>query len=503
MQIEKVLSKNEVLGILLFLSLVYVFPIIRADYAYVDDNWRSLLLADDGWRTQGRVLLEWLNKFLAFNGSALNIFPLPLLIATCAMALAMTRLVFHYFPQPRLVACLVVFPLLGNPFFLGNISYQFDGPGMMLAVVAAIYAVTCEHKSALLRGVASALLVVVILSLYQPIISVFVGLCLVEYLWNIRNRKSAREILSRMVERVLQLLVGGALYYLTAYQMANNKRGDIVLFDQQWIEVARDKFLFSMDRVMELINSGNALLAVVLLLVASVGFAWLVKDIRALAGRRGEKMLVLGIGLCTIPVLVISVPGVMLFVAEPFLDARNFVSFSVILLLIFLLAHECLGRLWHGLRLLLIIPVLWMFSFCYAYGQVIIAKKELETAMATYVAHDLIATPELRDTNVIYYVGPRTNGNWLPRGHGAMISMPTLRYILSNANIVLHPQFLTRLGINNVVDGSREVFEAALLASGNPSPMLERKFYSFYVTKAGSFIVMKEITDSEAYVEQP
>lgn len=36
----------------------------------------------------------------------------------------------------------MLLPLWYNPFFLQNLSYQYDGPIMVLSVVAVIYAIT-------------------------------------------------------------------------------------------------------------------------------------------------------------------------------------------------------------------------------------------------------------------------------------------------------------------------------------------------------------------------
>ncbi|WP_260959265.1 glucosyltransferase domain-containing protein [Pseudomonas citri] len=500
---EKILGKREVLVFFICTSLVYIFPFVHADYAYVDDNWRSLLLADESWRTHGRLLLEGLTKFLAFNNATINIFPLPLLIATLAVALAMCRLTWWYFPQPGLAACLVVLPMLCNPFFLGNITYQYDGPGMMLALAAAISAVTLDIRNIYFRGLSSAMLVVVILSLYQLTITVFVGLIFVECVWGVRNKKAPLDVLWIFFQRVLQLAVGGVVYYLTIFQMAISRRMDSTFSDPQWLDGMSRKFVFSIDKVLELVTAGNLYFSVVLLLVAGVGYVWLMISVLQLNGRRREKALVFLVCLCVIPVLIVGIPGAMLLAAEPHLEARNYLGFSVVLFLLFLLNYEFLGRVWHGLRLLLIIPVLCMFSFCYAYGQVIVAKKEFEMALATFVAYDIVTTPELREANIFYLITRRGEGNWLPSGQGTMSYMPVLRYILSDSNKLLYPHFLTRLGINTVVDGERQVFEAALSASKTSQPLLDRKFYSIYVTEAGNYILMKNIVDYEGYIEQP
>ncbi|BBP57573.1 glucosyltransferase domain-containing protein [Pseudomonas sp. St316] len=321
---EKILSKGEVFGFFVLASLLYVFPFINADYAYIDDNWRALLWADEAWRNQGRVLAEGLTKFLAFNNASINIFPLPLLIATVVIAHAMCLLTFWFFSQPRWTTCLIALPMLCNPFFLGNISYQYDGPGMMLSVAAAIYALTCQVGGVYFRGALSALLLAVMLSLYQLTVTVFISLCFVECVWNVRNEKHARAVLLGLVQRGLQLAGGGLIYYLTAFQLFVVSRGGLIPVGQQWFEVISGRFLFSVDRVVELINPGNFYFSVLILLVAGIAFIRLGRNIFILEGGRTDRFLVLVAYLCVIPVLIIGVPGAILFLEEKNIFARYF-----------------------------------------------------------------------------------------------------------------------------------------------------------------------------------
>lgn len=499
---EPILTQKQVLFFFSVVSLIYVYPIIRADYAYVDDNWRALLLADSAWRDQGRILLEVLHKFLTFTGGTTNIFPLPLLIAVFAMALAMTRLTFWYFSRPDVFACLVFLPVLCNPFFLGNISYQYDGPGMMLAVVAVIYAVTCARDSALLRGLCAAILIAISLALYQLVVALFVGLCCIECLWGVRNKVEPRIILILLVERGLQLLGGGLIYFLTAYQLNINHRGSTIPFDSQWATVVLRKFMFAMESIYSLVNSWNVMLVALLLAVAGVGYGYWLKNIIALQGSTYGRLTVFFACISTLPILLLCVPGAMLLVVEANLDARNYIGFSALLVLLLLLNYDLLALVWVKLRFLLVMPILLMFSFCYAYGQVLIAKKELESAIAHYIGYDIVANEQLSAASIFYYVGPRTGGNWLPRGHAAMTYMPSLRYILSGSNTLLHPQFMPRIGINNVVEGRRALFDEAVAAGNRYSRVVDRKFYSIYLTGQGGFIVFKEILDAEDYTLQ-
>jgi hypothetical protein len=500
MRITKVLSKKEVLLFFTVASFVYVYPIVHADYAYVDDSWREILAIDDWWRIHGRVLAEVVTKLMAFNNATINIFPLPLLIATFAFACAMTRLTLWYFPRPEWTACLVVLPLLCNPFFLGNISFQYDGPGMMLAVVAAVSSITCHVRNSCLRGCVSAILIAVLLSIYQLVITVFIGLCCMECLWNVRNGKPAQEVLREIGLRGLQLFLGGGVYYFTAFKLTSDRRGSLAEFDSHWLGEVVRKFKFSMEKVFELINAGNGFFSILMVIVAGVGYVLVIKNVLALAGGRGEKILVLGACLCVPPVLIVCVPGPMLFVLDPNLEARNYLGFSVVLFFLLLMSREVLGRAGYRLRMLLVIPVLAMYSFSYGYGQVLIAKKELETAMAMFIAYDIIATKEFLNSPVLYYIEPPINGKWLPKAQGAINYMPALRYLLSSSSMVLRPNTLPQYGINNVVSEGRAAFDAATAEGKTYRRVVDRKFYSFYVTESGDFIVMKDLTGSEGYI---
>lgn len=494
---ERVLTRKEVLLLFSALSLLYIYPFIHADYAYIDDNWRALSQAEDAWRNQGRILLELLYRGLTFSSGMVNIFPLPLLISVLALAWAMCRLTFWLFQYPRVSSCLVVLPVLCNPYYLGNLTYQYDGPGMNLALVAVIGAITLRIEHVLWRGLAAAALIAVTLSLYQLTISLFIGLCVIEFIVGVRNQVRASELLGLIAQRVAQLVGGAVLYFLSAYQWAIDGRGEWTELDAAWRgEVAR-KFVFAMEHIGVLVTPGNSLVVALVLLLATCGFLQLMRLIPRLQGTTSAKVAITVVYVLSVPLLIVSVPGVMLFVMEKNLDARNFISFGAVLILLFYLSDHILGRLCQGARMLLVVPTLLMFTLCYAYGQVIVAKKELAFAMAGFIARDIVSHEALRNVSTFFYVAPQTGGNWLPRAWPATQAMPVLTYVLSGSNNVLHPHFLPRLGINNVIYGDPPLFKQRV--SVQQKPVVDSKFYSIYITGDTGFIVIKEITDAENY----
>jgi hypothetical protein len=117
---QRELSRKEIMIVFVVLSFAYIYPLVHADYAYVDDNWRALHQAQEAWKNQGRILLEVLHRVLTFTGGTTNIFPLPLLISVFALAIghdAVDPVVFYsplYFKLPGGVAHFM------QPLFLGQ-----------------------------------------------------------------------------------------------------------------------------------------------------------------------------------------------------------------------------------------------------------------------------------------------------------------------------------------------------------------------------------------------
>lgn len=494
---DRILTHKEVLRVFAALSLLYLYPIIHADYAYIDDNWRALSLAEDAWRHQGRILLELLYRGMTFSAGMVNIFPLPLLISALALAVAMTRLTFWLFQQPRLSSCLVVLPVLCNPFYLGNLTYQYDGPGMNLALVAVIYAITLRIERAFWRGLVAAALIAITLGLYQLIVGVFVGLCIVEYVVGVRNRVHAGELLGLLAQRIAQLIGGSVLYFLSAYQWVIHDRGVWIPLSAGWGEAVAGRFVTAMEQLTLLVTPGNSPVVLSVLLLGVVGFVQVMRYIPELPGSTRARVAIAGLYLLSVPALIIGVPGIMLFFVWPVLDARNFIGFSTVLMFVFFLGHHVLGWIRPRLQLLLVVPTLLMFSLCYAYGQVIIAKKELAFAMAGFIARDIVSQEALASVKTFYYIGPRTGGNWLPRAYPAKQAMPLLEHVLSSGSTLLQTHFLPRLGITNVIDGDRTALERRVGAQ--QQPVLDSKFYSIYLADDTGFIVMKEISDLENY----
>lgn len=491
MWIEKKLDKKETLLFFLSLSMLYVFPIVHADYLYIDDQWRSLLLVDDLWRMQGRLFSELLYNALTFTSSMPNIFPLPLLLSMVAISFAMRSLVFHFYSEASFSKCLVVLPLLCSPFFLGNLTYQYDGPAMVLAVAAIIAAITMPIKNTTLNVILPACLITVALGLYQLTISLFIALCCCELIVHLSRKTTWRSFFTLATLRVFQLISGAILYAFTAHALSNTNRGKPLTIDAMWAHVIEHRLEVTAEKIGLLNSQGMGWTAAMLLLFAGIGGAFLVKQ--ALANEPG----VLGksgvlLALCFMAVVLsLCVPGAMLFLSENRLDARNLIGFSALLMLLFYLAHkglECIHR-WAGL--VLIVPCLGMFSLSYMYGQVLNAKKEYEASLSSSIAYDLTSRAELKGVENFNFSLPNDESSayWVPASEGTIALIPVIGYLLSSDNTVLFPDRFRRLGINRVFWIKESIKRS--MEKNEGEKIVDNKQYTIYLIGNEGLIQLK------------
>lgn len=491
MWLERKFDKKDVFLFFLVLSVVYVFPMVHADYLYIDDQWRSLLLVDDLWRKQGRVFAELLYGALTFTSSMPNIFPLPLLLSMIAISFAMRSLVFYVYADVDLSKCLVVLPLLCSPFFLGSLTYQYDGPAMVLAVAAMVAAITLKPESVGLKVIVPAVLITVALGLYQLTIALFIGLCCLDVILDIHKKASWHMVCLTVILRGSQLVLGMVVYFFTAYLLSDTGRGKLLTFDSHWIHIVGSRLEIAVEKISLLNSRGVSWMFATLLFLAGAGGLIFVRRCLANEDRLLGKISILIVLLLVTAVLFLCIPGVMLFLDENRMDARNLMGFSVLLILLFYLAHEALSKIHPWAGICLVVPCLYMVSLSYMYGQVLNAKKEYEASLSNNIIYDLTSRIEFRDVVDFNFSAPdnESDSYWVPASEGTMELTPVIRYLLSSDNTILFPHRLQRMGINKVYWTKASINK--LMAENKGKLIVDNKQYRIYLVGNEGLIQIK------------
>ncbi|ALI08577.1 hypothetical protein AO356_17680 [Pseudomonas fluorescens] len=470
--------------------LLYVLPLILADFRYIDDNWRALE-AGMAWTNQGRWFSDLLYQVLSLTRAAPDIFPLPLLLAALAMSLALTRLTFHYFPQPTLVCCLVPLPLWYNPFLLQNLSYQYDGPAMALSLVAVIYAMTFQGTSRIRQWWVPAGLLVLAFGLYQVSFNVFLGLCCLELLTAAYKREPYLQWLEMLGWKLAQLGLAVLIYFATAVLLMGPERTALL----NWKADPLLQIGINMERVAEkvalLFHGGHAWLLAALVVLALIGAIRLGNRLLE-REEQGWKTFVLFLGCSmTLPLLILLVPGITLVFRDFNEGARTLMGFGVLLMFCFYLAYLALSPIHPRLPLLLLLPLLATLSLSFAYGRVLTLQKTFADGALYSLGYDITSHRELYEAKRIY-LSITYSEYWLVSACGSFRELPVLPYLL-NIDYFMLSERLPLMGITNVAK-ERERRNATRVGYLVYAPIVDNQYYRIYLLGDYGFIVMKEPT---------
>ena len=482
------LGRRQVWLFFLLATFLYVLPLILADFPYIDDNWRSLS-AGMAWAQQGRLFAELFYNALTFSSAAPNIFPLPLLIATVAMASALTSLTFHYFRQPTVARCLVLLPLWYNPFFLQNLSYQYDGPIMVLSVVAVIYAITFRHPSRNVQWLVPSFLIALALGLYQVSLNVFLGLCCLEVLRAANDKVAWPQWGGLIGWKFAQLVLGGLIYGVSAYPFMGEGRTLLLNGGTQPLLQIQINLGRVLENVVLLFHGGFAWVFAGLLLCAIAGAVRLGSRVVRRPDSGPKKLLIGLLCVLSVPMVLLLVSGVALFFRDFNEGARTLMGFAVLLVLMFYLAHLALAPLHERLPLLLVVPLLAMLSLSFAYGRVLVLQKTFAGSALYSLEYDIASHRALREAKRIY-LSVTYSDHWLAGAAGSFKHMPVLHYLL-NIDYFMLAENLPTVGITNVVAEKERRNATKVGYQGFPS-LVESRYYRIYLIGDYGFIVMKE-----------
>ncbi|WP_296180237.1 glucosyltransferase domain-containing protein [Pseudomonas sp. UBA1879] len=494
----RTLSPREQLKVFAIAVALFVFPIIQADYSYYDDAARTLFLGEHLWRSQGRLFMELVQTLVSFNPHPIDVFPLPLLLVLPVLVAALASLSRHYFAQPTPLDTLVVMPLLYTPFILGILNYQYDGPMVLLGVCCVVFALTFDAKHVWMKWGVISVLLAAAAGLYQTTVQMFVCLCCIDCVRAANEGTSLRKLVRELAARVGQLASGLLLYGVTAFQLYTSLRGAVAQPEAGWGVLLRWRAEHLLGAFGTFVNDSNRWLFIAAGVLILAGVLQVIRSIASARGRLAERWGRVLLVAAALIVVLMAVPGPLLFIEDFSLGPRTLIAFSCVTVLVFYLARNVLRAMHPLLTGLLIIPLFGMLSFSYAYGRVLVAQKAFETSVVYSISHDIASTPELRAVEDFYLLPSRPYTLWVPGSTAAaMDAMPALKFMLTVPQITTAER-LAMTGITNVASAAWKEFPA--LTHGNaPEPVINNRFYDIVRVGNVGFIALKAPEGSARY----
>ncbi|ENL6917112.1 glucosyltransferase domain-containing protein [Enterobacter hormaechei] len=383
--LEKLFSRYKIAYIA---GLVYILPIIIAGRMFNDDIGR----ATEGytkWGVNGRPLSDWIMEGLSFGFPISNLSPFTIIIALLITVLCGALLAEHFGVEDKAKRNILALSFIISPFYLENLSYQFDSLPMALSLLFASLAFTIQGKFRPLAGCAfGTVLLIGTMCLYQPSINIYIILvCFAAILAGVNSESG---ILITALYRAISLLVAQVIYSLAivpAFIEGDYNTNHSIMITEKPDPVG---LLFSniqafYDRVSNSLDTTACVIAVALVVLLSL--IWM----KSLFTRNTNKnKLNFALDKLTIlialPVIFICIAGPLLLLYKPVTNPRVLLGVNAIVFIGVFCATYLLRRYW---KYLMIVPMVYAFSLSAVYGNASTMQKRLDEFRAAAIAKDI------------------------------------------------------------------------------------------------------------------
>lgn len=386
------------------ITALFSLPILLSGILYQDDILRSAN-GEAYWGALGRPLSDVVVMGLGFgNDFVVNLFPLTLILATILLA-ASSIVLYNRFAIKKDIPTGIAFSLFSlSPFFLQNLSYQFDSFPMMLGVFLAVlpYSLSIEKLNIKLKVCLSSLFIIMSLCLYQATVNIFIAICALEVLSIIYRTNNAKVAFKTSLIRSLSLLIALIIYMkvITPLYLAKAVKSDLIFKADKPLEslqVNINKFLSIIE---SLANPQFFIGWSLLLIISCVALVSIIVKIINNNHSKSEKTFSVLLVLASIPVAIFSIAGPFILVDKTIVAPRVMMGLSSVMLIAAFLSTTLNYKSVSAIAC--IIPALLSLSLSSAYGNASKSQRSIEDKIFYDIASSI---PESWNGSKIYLSG--------------------------------------------------------------------------------------------------
>lgn len=381
---------------LLVFSLFYIFPIVLANFYYIDDLTRSIVNYV-GWARDARPLTAALTVLLNGGEPLMDISPLmqvgTVVFLDYAIIVFLKKFIVEYSAFKIFLAAALGY---ANLFLLENFSFKYDSFSMIvsLGIFLLLYAFP-EDANRITTLLLSVLVVIISLCMYQASIGAYISLAVVESIYLIYRNEPVRKIFERVLLRIIGIGIGGIIYFKLIVPYFTDSPG-YSLYHAGILDVfssiGLQKAFGHASAFMELFKDyviSLGYICPVLILAAFVGIICLAVDIW---NRRNESVYVKSLFIMYImscPLLLIGASIIALVILEnPVYLPRALISVTVFTLFIGII----LCYLSQQSRIAIVISlmaVIYTLAFSSSYGNLLYRQDRMDSLVASYLVYDM------------------------------------------------------------------------------------------------------------------
>ncbi|MFT5116020.1 MAG: hypothetical protein ACI9H8_000280 [Lysobacterales bacterium] len=364
------------------ISLLFVYPIIHANFYFQDDLLR-VLYGYTGWEDLGRPLATVVQLLLSAAKPYMLIDVAPLTQISAALLLALSAFQFNEYLKREYHKGLIIAAalIIVNPFFLFNLSYRYDSFSMALGLFLAVQAF-CLPLRTRFGSKSSIVLLIASLSVYQSDINIFIALVAIEVLI-VGDQSNLRGVFSRLYTRTVQFCTAYILYFITVGQLFIGDRGSnrssIVEFSIDGLATVFNNIGSFFHYCASFFTPVNALFLSILVLLVLWDFDQILKR----SENKKTKIVVL---LLAVSLYFVSLFGPLALLSDANIGYRvipSFYMFVPLLIIVSSMAREQFSYVW---LIALALPIIVSFQ----YGVAVDNQRKYEDRVSALIQYDLL-----------------------------------------------------------------------------------------------------------------
>ncbi|MFN0187533.1 MAG: glucosyltransferase domain-containing protein [Bacteroidia bacterium] len=395
----KKISINDLI-IVIILSLIYAIPVISTNIPYIDDLGRSRW-GYSGWENNGRPLAALIFRFISLWNPLQNLYPLPQVLGTVATGLSGLILFKAIcFREEKLSVYCGSLSILINPFYLENLSYNYDclTMGLSILILTVPYLFIEKAQANLISLVKwfliNSICIIASLSLYQISANLSFGFILIYFLSRIlicQDKSEIKFLLSFIFFFVIDFVFSYLIYQTLIadtmvageYSMKHSETLPISSFFIEFWNNSIGLFKF----ILSALNGISQFILYPLLFTSvCVVFSGAYRTLRTSASGVLASIIVL-----LIPVIFIFLSfGIVSVMRFPLFNPRVFIGFSGFIFMGMYAAILMFGRNKY-LQFLLVVPVFACFILNISYANALQFQEKYDNAMYTSIARALMS----------------------------------------------------------------------------------------------------------------
>lgn len=375
-ELAPLFEDKKSLYITLILSVIYVIPLVIADYDYLDDYGRNLF--GYGWQHDGRFIATLLSKIWSLNADTFSIFPFSTILS--ALILGFTGCILtHLFniEQNKTIKWSSLL-IVTMPTFLGNLVFKFDSLPMSLSLLVIVLPYLF-YNSTLKFFLTSTIGVFLSLGLYQSgatcyfiVGSLFLIKALLDANWKLFFNRSGIYITSFIAAFLVYLLI------LKIGELQVSNRIGTIFGTEHFFDLLKANNTIFMQRINVLLSSGSYKYIILFFIsVSFVGIFYYVYSNR----KSTQKLIVL------IPIFLILlvnfwlIPSVNIILKESYWDFRTFCGLGFLLINILFFQNFLKGKIVYLSRFATFLVVAFSFVLMAQFGRILTNQNQFQHAI--------------------------------------------------------------------------------------------------------------------------